>query len=107
MAVSTCTVSGKLVDTNNTAVPGATVRAYCLTPYLYGDGTLVTPSIASTTTAADGTWSLSCVENATTSTQTIFAFDIPNGSGNFIRQNYAVTVPNTGTATFASLTPVG
>ena len=103
MSVSTCVVSGKLVDPTGTAVVGATIAASLTVPYFYTDGSLIIPYQVSTTTASDGTWSLTLAETTTTSTSIEVSIYLPNGSGGTVRRNYTIIVPNSGTANFATL----
>lgn len=103
MAVSTCVVSGTIVDPTGAAVVGATVSATTTVAYFYTDGSLIIPYVTSTTTSASGTWNLTLAETTTTTNSVEISIQIPNGSGGTIRRNYTIVVPNSGTANFATL----
>lgn len=103
MALSMCTVSGTLLTVNNTAIQGATVKATMTKPIVYGDGTFIPCTEMITTTAVDGTWSLALVETVSTNTTMTISIEYPSGGSDYRRVSYPVVIPNTATATFASL----
>lgn len=103
MALSMCTVSGTVLTVNNTTIQGATIKATITKPIVYGDGTFIPCTEMITTTAADGTWSLSLVETVSTSTTMTISIEYPSGGSDYRRVSYSVTIPNQATATFASL----
>lgn len=102
--MATCVVSGTLVDITETALSGATVRAYAVSPFVSGTN-FVTNGVVSTTTASDGTWSLTLTRTASiTPARTItIEFEYTNGTLGLVKEQYSVTVPNTTTAAFTSL----
>lgn len=100
-----CAVSGTCRDSGGNLLSGVTVRARQLHPYVHSvDNSLVMPYVVSTTSASDGTWSLSLIETATESKTVTIDFLYSTGSNlpNDIH-SYTVTVPNSASATFASL----
>ncbi len=104
-APSTCTVSGSLLDNTGTAIAGASVTAYLTRPFVYSTtGALIADFQASTTTAADGSWSLVLVETTTDNVTMTVAFGYGTSSGSTARKEYTIKVPKTpSTATFTSL----
>lgn len=103
MAITKTTVTGAIYDTSGTAVSGATIIARNTVPYFYTDGSLITQYDVTATSASDGTWSLSLVENASTSTTTSVILLYGDGAGGQIRKNYQIIVPISGPVTLASL----
>ncbi len=103
MAITSTSVTGKIYDTSGTAISGAIIIARNTIPYFYTDGSLITPYEVTTTSAADGTWSLTLVENASTTTTTSVIILFGDGAGGQIRKNYQIIVPISGPVTFASL----
>lgn len=103
MSVTTCVVTGTLKDLSGTAIEGAAVYAYSVQPILYSDGTMLAPYKVSTTTASDGTWSLTLAETTSISRNIVIAIDMPSGSSQTVRREYTVTIPASGPVTFASL----
>lgn len=104
-APTVCTISGLLRDTSGTVLSGAIVSATNLRPFIHTtDNSLIMDYQVSTTSAADGTWSLALVETATPAVTVMITFLYSTGSGNpTTTHEYNITVPNTTTATFASL----
>ena len=102
--MATCVVSGTLVDISETAISGATVRAYTLSPFVSGTN-FVTNSLVSTTTASDGTWSLTLARtaNLTPARTVTIEFEYTNGTTGLVKEQYAVSVPNASTAAFTTL----
>ncbi len=107
MSVTTCTVSGTILTTSGSGFAGVTIRAYMTQPSLYSDGSLVPSYSVSTTTDANGAWSLTVVETTTTSQYMTFAFEYPDGGINLKRKEYTAVIPATATSTFYALSPVG
>lgn len=103
MAVSTCVVSGTVYTTAGAAFAGVNVYAYMSQPFIYTDGTLIPSYSVSTTTAANGTWSLTLVETATSSKTMVIAFEYPDGGSSLKRKEYTVTIPNSASANFSTL----
>ena len=102
MAIVSSAITGTIYDTSGTAISGATIEASNTVPYFYGDGSLITPYRVTTTSAANGTWSLTLVENVSTSTYTRVTITFGDGNGGLIRRDYSIIVPAL-TATLASL----
>ncbi len=103
MAITTSSVTGKVYDTSGTAISGAVIEASNTVPYFYGDGSLITPYRVTTTSASDGTWSLTLVENVSTTTTTRVTITFGDGNGGLIRRDYSIIVPASGPTTFYSL----
>ena len=103
MAITKTTVTGAIYDTSGTAVSGATIIARNTVLYFYGDGSLISPYEVTATSASDGTWSHSLVENVSTSTTTSIIILVGDGAGGQLRQNYQIIVPASGPVTLASL----
>lgn len=100
-----CTVSGTLRDTSGTVLSGATISVQSLKPFIHTtDNSLIVNYSVSTTTASDGTFSLNVVE--TTTPSVTLTLTIKNASGtaaNQVATSYYVTIPNSASATLASL----
>jgi hypothetical protein len=103
MAVTTTSVTGTVRDTSGTAISGATIEASNTQAYFYSDGSLITPYRVSTTSASNGTWSLTLVENVSSSTYTRVTVSFGDGNGGTIRRDYSIIVPASGPVTLASL----
>jgi len=100
-----CAITGLLRDTSGTVLSGATIAATNLRPFIHPtDNSLIMDYQVSTTSASDGTWSLSLVETTTPAVTVLITLTYPTGSGGgTTTHEYNVIVPNSGTATFASL----
>lgn len=100
-----CTVSGTLRDTSGTVLSGATVSVQAIKPFIHTtDNSLVVNYSVSTTTAADGTFSLSVIETTTPSVSLILTIKNASGSAaSQVQTSYYVTIPNSASATLASL----
>ena len=103
MAVSTCVVSGTVYTTAGAAFSGVNVLAYMNQPMIYTDGTLIPSYVQSTTTASDGTWSLTLVETTSNERTMTIAFEYPDGGSARKRKEYTVIIPNSASANFATL----
>lgn len=98
--MANCTVSGTFLDPSGTAISGATVRFRVDSPTLDAASRLLLPKEITTTTASNGTWSLSIVQ----STSGLVMFDCPPDLTNSpVRYTFSVIVPATLTASFASI----
>lgn len=97
--MANCTVSGTVVDPSATAVSGATIRAKVATGALSGTS-LVVPTEVTTTTAANGTWSLSLIQGLSVLLTVEFP---PNSTDSLRRSNYTITIPALTTANFSTL----
>lgn len=105
MSIATCTISGTVRNLYGNALAGVTVKANSDRPFIHPtDSSLITNYEVSTTTASDGTWSLTLIETETPDNTLTITFYYPAGSvtGN-VRYEYTVQIPNTASATFASL----
>lgn len=100
-----CTVTGTCRDLAGAALAGVIVRATNLKPFIHPtDSSLVLPYSVSTTSANDGTWSLNLVETASATLSTTISLTYATGSTlPNDTHDYTVTVPNSASATFASL----
>lgn len=97
--MATCVVSGVIKDPSETAISSATVRANIVTPFFVST-VLIVPEELSTTTDANGAWSLTLSQ----SNSYIVTIEYPpNASSSAKRYNYAITTPASGTATFSTL----
>jgi len=103
MAITTCTVSGTLKTVLNTALSDVTVEAYCTQPFFHTDGTHIVDYGVSTTTDANGAWSLVLIETTSISKSLTVAFEFPTGSVERKRREYHVVVPATATANFSDI----
>lgn len=94
-----CTVSGLLQDATATAISGATVRFNQVAPS-FSTTILVPTKEVSTTTASDGTWSLSLIQGLSG----IVSIDFPpNATDSNRRVTYSVVIPASASATLQSL----
>lgn len=103
MAISTCTVSGTIKSVANMGLPNCTVRAYISSPFFHTDGTYIANYQVSTTTDNTGAFSLALIETATISKTMVLEVEYPGGATDRLKNVYTVTIPNTGTATLASI----
>ena len=106
--MATCVLSGKIQDLSAGGIPNIIVTAHLLTPYFnttimvvqYDGLNANTTNTTSTTTASDGTWSLTLQQGASTQ----ILFDYPTGpTGGLIRKSYSVLIPLASTANFSDL----
>lgn len=98
--MATCTVSGKIVDSTETAVQGATIKFSIVTPYLNSSSNLFVPKEISTTSATDGTFSLGLSQGIS---GVIYIDYPPNATDSVRRYTFSVVIPATATATLSSL----
>lgn len=103
MSLSYCTVSGTLTDLEGNPIVGATINATNLTPYFYGDGTLITAFTDNTSSGANGTWSIQLVETTSTQHTVVFEVVLPPGNSTAPRMSYTAMIPNTSTANFSAI----
>ena len=107
MAINTCVVSGNVFSLMNQGLNAVSVKANIIRPFTHADGTLIMSYEVTTTSSVTGAWSLTLIETTTPQVGGIpitVAFEFPSGSsGSYNRKEYTVVVPNTATATFASL----
>lgn len=99
--MATCIVSGTLLDPSETAISGANVSFDVQSPILDLNGvSLLGPKAPSTTTASDGTWSLTLSRGISG----ILSIDVPPDSLNGAnRYEFTIAVPVAATATFPSV----
>lgn len=99
--MATCVVSGILKDPSETAIAGATVRFNVQGPILDNTGSiLLGPKEVSTSTASDGTWSLTCSQACTG----LISIDCPpDGVNGTQRYEFSVAIPASSTATFPTV----
>lgn len=104
-APTVCSVTGTCRDSSGSALQGVIIRASAIRPFIHStDSSLITNYEVSTTSASNGTWSLSLVETATDSVTMTITFIYPaSSSASSARKEYTITVPNSASATFASL----
>lgn len=99
--MSTCIVSGTLVDPSETPVSNAIVRFKIATGTANSSATnFFVPDELNTTSASNGTWSLTLSRGLSG----MITIDYPpNTTDSTKRLSYSVVIPNTPTATFISL----
>lgn len=104
-APTICTITGTIRDTGGTAISGAVISVQALKPFIHSaDNSLVFNYEVSTTSGDDGTFSLGVIETTTDSVS--LALTIKNAAGsasNLVLSTYSITVPNSASATLASL----
>lgn len=97
--MSTCILSGTFKNAQGVAISGAPVVFNIEAPVIDGDSNALVPQELSTTTASDGTWSLTI----TRLSSGILTLDLaPNSSTPISKYKFSLVIPNTSTATFAS-----
>lgn len=99
--MSTCVVSGTLVDASETGISNAVVRFKLVSGTANGSATnFFAPEELNTVTASNGAWSLTLSRNLSG----MITIDYPpNVTDSTKRLSYSVVIPNTSTATFNSL----
>lgn len=97
--MSLCTVSGVFLNPNSAAVSGATVRFNISNPVLDVSGNALVPQEFSTTTAADGSWSLAITQNVS---GTLVLDLIPSTTAPVTKYQFSLVIPSASTSTFAS-----
>lgn len=97
--MATCVVSGVIKDVSDTAISGAEISSSLVTPVFSGT-TFIAPKEVSTTSAVDGTWSLTLVQGVSV----IIHIEYPPSSTDTKRRvSYAITVPASSSANFSTL----
>lgn len=92
--MATCVVSGKLLDPSGTALPSIPVMFNIQTPILTAE-----PFQGSTTTAVDGSWSLSLQQGLSG----VFTIDIQTDRlSRAVVYRFNANIPAASTATFSS-----
>ncbi len=100
--MATCSVTGTIVDSSAVAVSGVAIRFRVVKPLLDASSNLVVPTEVSTTTASNGSWSISLDQGISG----IMSIDFPaSTTASTLRSSYSITVPSQTSATFASLMP--
>ena len=99
-----CTVSGSVINLLGDNVQGCTVKVSTITPFIHSTGgAWVSGELASTTTSAAGTFSLTLIETATPGQRVRFTFDYSDGTGGRKSKSYNVVIPNSSTAVLTDL----
>lgn len=98
--MATCVVSGTFLNPSEVAISGATVKFNIATPVLNPGGAVLSNQEVSTTTASDGTWSLTLSRGVT---GTITLLCPPDGLNSAVRYTFAISVPVASTANFSSI----
>jgi hypothetical protein len=96
--MATCAVSGTLKDLSETAISGAIIRAVPSNPSESGT-TVILDKEVSTTSASDGTWTLSLLRGAAC----VIEIEYSDGGSGKKRRSYPVTVTDAATAEFTTL----
>jgi hypothetical protein len=103
-APSTCTVSGVIYGPGAAALSGVVVKASILTGFTDTNGNYLPAGVlASTSTAADGTWSLAVVRTQSLGHSVTFQFELPLSNNQSKSQKYAAVIPDQATANFSDL----
>lgn len=103
-APSTCTVSGVIYGPGATALSGVKIKVYVTSPFTDASGNYIPEGVlASTTSAAGGTWSLAVIRTATLNQSVTFQFEYPLGNNQSKSVKYAAVIPDAATADFADL----
>jgi hypothetical protein len=106
-APSTCTVSGTVYGPGGTAASGVVIKVYVTAAFADASGNYIPAGLyASTTSAADGTWSLAVVRTATLNKTVTFRFEYPLNNTQSYHVEYPATIPNQSTANFTDIVDV-
>ncbi len=102
---TTCAITGTIRNTSGTLVSGAVVSVNSIKPFIHPtDNSLVVNYSVYDTTTALGTFSLSVIETTTPAVSLILTIEYPmDSTSTIVRQQYYITVPNSASATLASL----
>ena len=99
--MATCVVSGTLLDPSETAISGATVSFKIDNAYANSSSTnFFAPKTVSTTTASDGTWSLTLSRGISGVIQIDYTADSYSPAR---RLSFSVVVPAAATSSFNTL----
>lgn len=98
--MANCAVSGTFLDSSNTAISGATVSFTIEQPVLDASARLLLPKTISTTTASDGTWTLSLAQQISGIVTLKLAINNTSPTTDY---NFSIITPATTTATFQSV----
>lgn len=99
ITVNTCIVTGQFLNPQGAAVSGATVRFVTQSPVVDTNNNIIQPYELSTTTASDGTWSLTLVQGITGKV----TLDLnPTVSFPITKYTFSVAIPLTSTAIFVA-----
>jgi hypothetical protein len=100
MATATCILSGTFLDPTGDAIVGATVRFNVESPVIDNTGAyILSPKEVTTTTASDGSWSLTLSQGASGS----LSLDCPpDATSSTQRYSFSVQVPTAASSTFIS-----
>lgn len=102
MPINTCIVSGNVQDLLGQNVSGVSISAHSIKPFFH-TGTLISGQVSSTSSDANGDWSLALIETETLGLRLSIVFEYSNGTSGRKRQNYAVVIPDDPTANFSDL----
>jgi hypothetical protein len=94
-----CTVSGTVKDVSETAISGAIITAKLVTP-IFSSTTQILPTEVSTTSASDGTWSLSLLRTASVNITIQYP---PNSTNSKVILGFSAIIPNASTAEFSTI----
>jgi predicted phage tail protein len=97
--MATCAVSGTIVDITETAIQSVAVKARLITP-IFSSTNFIVPKEVSTTTAANGTWTLNLSRLSTCEITIEYP---PNTTDSVKKITYVITVPDSASANFSSL----
>jgi len=94
-----CLVSGIFTDPQGNAVSGATVRVNLDSPVFDASGNLLMPKEVTTTTATNGSWSISLIQ----SISCVLTLDLtPTTNSPVVKYKFSLITPAATTATFAA-----
>lgn len=97
--MATCAVSGIIKDISETAILGATIKA-SISNSFFTTTIHIVPKEVSTTSAADGTWTLNLVRGSSAIVTISYP---PNATNSQQPYRYSVTVPSAATADFSTI----
>lgn len=97
--MATCVVSGTFLDSQGNGISGAALAFTIETPYLDVSGNAITPKQVTTTTASDGTWSLTLVQL----TSGILTLSVPiSSTSGASKYSYSLVIPASSSALFSA-----
>lgn len=104
-APTQCTISGTINNLGGDPVSGATISVSSIKPFIHtADNSLIANYSVSATTNGSGAFSLDVVETTTVSVSLLLTIAYPlSSAGNKVISAYYVTIPNSASATLASL----
>ncbi len=97
--MASCVVSGIFTDPQGNAVSGATIRVNLDSPVFDASGNLLMPKEVTTTTATNGSWSISLIQ----SVSCVLTLDLtPTTNSPIVKYKFSMVTPAATTATFAA-----